>query len=71
MPAHLEPDGTLRLRLFLDASVLELFVGDNVACAERIYPSRPDSLGLALFAEGGIATLRSLDLWEMTSIWEG
>lgn len=71
MPAPRDADGTVRLRLFLDASILELFVGDSVACAERIYPSRADSLGLALFAEGGTATLRSLDLWEMASIWEG
>ena len=70
MPACLEADGTLRLRLFLDASVLELFVGDTTACAERIYPSRADSLGLACFAEGGTATLRSLDLWQMAGIWE-
>jgi beta-fructofuranosidase len=69
MPAPLAPDGTLHLHLFLDASILELFVGDHVACAERIYPTRPDSLGLALIAEGGTATLRSLDLWDMASIW--
>lgn len=70
MPAALAPDGTLRLHLFLDASILELFVGDHVACAERIYPTRPDSLTLALFANGGKATLRTLDLWDMASIWE-
>ena len=69
MPANLDPDRTLRLRLFLDASILELFIGEHTACADRIYPSRPDSLGLALFAEGGTATLLSLDLWEMASIW--
>jgi beta-fructofuranosidase len=70
MPAPLAPDGTLRLHLFLDASILELFVAETVACAERIYPTRPDSLGLALFASGGTATLRTLDLWELAIIWE-
>jgi beta-fructofuranosidase len=59
----------LRLRVFLDRSVLEVFANERVCIGERIYPSRPDSLGLALFAEGGSAELRGLDVWEMGTIW--
>jgi beta-fructofuranosidase len=69
-PCPLASDGTLRLRVFLDRSVLEVFANERVCFGERIYPSRPDSLGLALFAEGGSAELRALDAWEMGSIWD-
>lgn len=62
--------GTVRLRVFLDRSVLEVFANERVCIGERIYPSRPDSLGLALSAEGGRADLLALDCWEMGSIWD-
>ncbi len=62
----LEPVGeTVTLRLFLDRSVIEVFAGPSTCITGRTYPTRPDSLGLALFAEGGAARLRSLDVWQM------
>jgi len=65
----LPSDQTLKLRIFLDRSALEVFANDRVCLASRIYPTRADSRGLALFARGGAARLSSLDAWEMHSIW--
>ncbi len=31
----------------------------------RIYPSRPDSHGISLFASGDPATVTKLDAWDM------
>ena len=31
----------------------------------RIYPSREDSLGVTLFANGGPATVVTLEAWDM------
>ena len=59
----------LRLHVFLDASVLEVFANGRACLAERIYPTRADSLGLDVFAEGGRATVTQLDVWELQSIW--
>ncbi len=64
-------DGPRRLKLhvFLDKSVMEVFVNDGRACVTRVvYPGEND-LGVEVFAEGGRATLVSLDVWRMTSIW--
>jgi beta-fructofuranosidase len=62
---------TLKLRVFLDASVIEIFANDRACLTSRIYPSRPDSLGLGTFARGGKAHLRTLDVWEIRSIsWD-
>jgi beta-fructofuranosidase len=58
----------LRLRVFLDRSVLEVFANGRACLTSRIYPSRPDSIGIALFARGQ-ARVTSLDIWEMRSIW--
>ncbi len=59
----------LVLRVFLDGSVIEVFANERLCISERIYPSRPDSTGVAVFAAGGDATLYSLDCWQMGSIW--
>ena len=55
--------------MLLDRSVVEAFAGDRAALAGRIYPTLPSSVGISVFAEGGDALLRSLDAWEMKSIW--
>ena len=56
----------LKLHIFLDKSVMEVFVNSRLCLTQRIYPTRADSLGVSLFANGGEATLNSLDAWTMT-----
>jgi beta-fructofuranosidase len=67
-PFSLAADETLKLRVFLDASVIEIFANHRACLTSRIYPSRSDSLGLGMFARGGKARLRALDVWEMRPI---
>lgn len=56
----------LRLHVFVDHSVMDVFVNERFAYSARVYPSRPDSLGVRAFASaGGAGRLRSLDLWEV------
>jgi beta-fructofuranosidase len=69
-PLPLADGETIRLRIFLDGSLVEVFANERVCVTGRIYPVRADSLGLALWAHGGPARLRSLDIWEMGGIWE-
>jgi beta-fructofuranosidase len=69
-PLALGPDEPLRLRIFLDRSVLEVFANGRVSITSRIYPTRADSLGVALLAEGGDAYLNALDAWQVRPIWE-
>lgn len=55
----------LRLRVFIDKSIVEVYANDRQAIARRIYPTRDDSLGIALFAEGGAATFHTVKAWRM------
>ncbi|MCP5526072.1 MAG: glycoside hydrolase family 32 protein [Verrucomicrobiales bacterium] len=64
-PFALSPGEVLRLRVFIDRSVVEVFANDRQAVMRRIYPTRPDSLGVALFARGGAARFRSVTAWPM------
>lgn len=62
-------DRRLRLHIFLDKSVLELFVDDGRAAITRLVPPVRIEQGIELFAEDGIAAATSIDIWEIKSIW--
>ena len=60
----------MKLRVFVDGSVVEVFVNGRQVVAVRAYPGRDDSLGVSLRAQGRDAQLVSLDVWEMENIFE-
>lgn len=64
-PLTLGSDEPLRLHIFLDRSVLEVFVNERISITSRIYPTRADSVGIALFAEREDARLLGLDAWQL------
>jgi sucrose-6-phosphate hydrolase SacC (GH32 family) len=64
-PFLLAPGETLRLHIFLDRSVVEIFANERACVTARVYPSKAASLGLGLFSEGGKAKLASLEGWEI------
>jgi beta-fructofuranosidase len=66
---YLEPDEPLKLRVFIDKSVVEVFVSDKQCVAVRVYPGRKDSVGVSLRSQGRDAMLKSLDAWQMTDIF--
>ncbi len=59
---------TLKLDVFLDKSVLEVYANGRQCYTRVIYPGEKD-LGVALSATGGTARIRSLHAWKMRSIW--
>jgi beta-fructofuranosidase len=65
----LAPGEPLRLHIFLDRSVLEVFANDRACLTRRLYPTRPDSRQIAIVAAGGSAQLLALDIWPLASIW--
>jgi beta-fructofuranosidase len=65
-PLELKAGEPLKLRIFVDKSVVEVFANDGrQAVMRRIYPSRPDSVGVKLFSVGGPATATALEAWQM------
>ena len=55
---------------FVDRSIVEVFVNGRQCAAVRVYPGREDSVGVSLRAVGKAATLKSLDAWQMKSIYK-
>lgn len=54
----------LKLHVFVDNSVIEVFVNDKHALATRVFPTGSDSDRVDLFATGGTASA-SVDFWEL------
>jgi len=62
-------DEPLRLRVFIDKSVVEVFANGRQCVAARVYPERGDSLGVSLRAQGQDAELLAFDAWQMQDIY--
>ena len=64
-PFELKNGEKLRLRIFIDRSIIEVFANARQCVTQRIYPSREDSLGVVLFSKGGNAEVERLRVWQM------
>ena len=69
-PVFIDRREPLKLRLFIDRSVVEVFVNGKQCVAMRVYPEREDSVGVSLRSQGQDAALKSLDAWQMKNIYE-
>ena len=69
-PVLLAKNEPLKLRVFIDRSVVEVFVNGRQCVAMRVYPGRKNSVGLSLRSQGRDAALKSLDAWQMKNIYE-
>jgi beta-fructofuranosidase len=69
-PFILEPGETVKLRIFIDKSIVEVFANGKQVVAARVYPDRKDSMGVSIRAHGDQAELKSLDAWQMRNIYE-
>jgi beta-fructofuranosidase len=58
----------LRLRVFVDGSVIEVIANERACLTTRVYPTLRQSTGIGLYASGGEAKLVSMEAWEMRPI---
>lgn len=68
-PVYIDREETLKLRVFIDRSVVEVFVNGKQALAARVYPSRDDSIGVSLRSQGKDSELKVLEAWQMKAIY--
>jgi beta-fructofuranosidase len=66
-PFELEQDEILKLQVFIDRSVVEVFANDRQAVMRRVYPTRDDSQNVVLFSKGGATEVKSIDAWNMAA----
>ena len=71
MPFPLEGQERLDIDVFVDRSIIEMFVNSRVCIVQRVYPTRDDSKGFRLFTEDRPIVVRDIVKWEMdaTNPW--
>ena len=67
---ELEPKENLKLNIFVDKSVVEVFANGRKCVAMRVYPGREDSTGVSIRSAGRDVELVSLDMWQMENIYK-
>ena len=69
-PVFIDRDESLKLRVFVDRSVVEVFANGRQCVAMRVYPGREDSVGVSMRSQGQDSVLKSLDAWQMRNVYE-
>ncbi len=66
-PLILNENEPLRLRIFLDRSIVEVYANDRQCMTQRIYPTREDSVGIEVFSRGGDTTISRFQVWDIAA----
>ncbi len=60
----------VNLHIFIDRSIVEVFVNNRQCVALRTYPERDDSKGVSITSHGKDAVLKLLEAWQMKNIYQ-
>ena len=63
-PLELAEGEPLKLKIFVDRSIVEVYANDRQAIARRIYPTL-NGTGISLFSKGGNVVIPSIRSWEL------
>ena len=66
---HYRDGELLELRIFVDRSIVEVFVNGQSACLTRVYPEATDSVGFSVETRGRSAVCRKLQAWTMERVF--
>ncbi len=68
LPGSLDAGGGLELHIYVDGSVLEIFVNGQIAWTKRFYPAGNTAQSMRLQCSAGVAGIERLSVWQMTPI---
>ena len=68
LPITLGDREHLQLHFYIDRSVIEVFVNDQVACTRRFYYTSSDPQDLCMTWTGKTAHIASLSVWQLSPI---
>lgn len=64
-PFEVRRGEVVEMRIFIDKSVLEVFVDNRICLTQMIYPTLDDAVGVKVFSRDGKAEFESIESWEM------
>ena len=71
VPYNLGRKQALNLNIFVDRSVIEIFVNGDICIVQRVYPTREDSQEVRLFTKDRPIRITNITKWDMeaTNPW--
>ena len=69
LEVQLDEDNAINCRIFIDRSLIEVFVNGKQCATLMVHPTRKDSIGISLRAQGSEALIKNLRVHQMKSIW--
>lgn len=64
-PFTLAKGELLNLNIYIDKSIIEVFVNERQAIARRMYPTDSTAPRIVLFAQGGAAQFKEIKVWDI------
>lgn len=68
-PVYIADDEPLKLRIFIDKSIVEVFVNGKQCVALRAYPTLAESIGVSFKSQGAESIIKALEAYQMKSIY--
>lgn len=65
VPFTLPAGSPLRLHIFVDKSIIEVFIHDRHCVTQRVYPRLAESRNTFLFSTGGKTHIKKVNAWKM------
>lgn len=70
LDVFIERNEKLQLRIFVDRSIVEVFVNERRCVSARAYPICKDSKGISLLSKGSSSNVEELKFWHLKSIYD-
>lgn len=67
-PLNLGADEPLKLAVYLDQSIIEIYANDYLCMTQRVYPTLAGSRYTRIFADGGMARVPLIEAWDMGAL---
>lgn len=59
---------TMRIHLFIDHSIMDIFVNDHYAFSIRVFPTNPNAEEIEVFSQGGSTHAASIQAWKLNPL---
>ena len=67
LPKQPNPGETLRMHIFIDHSIMDIFINNQYAFSIRVFPTDTNAEDIEAFSEGGTTTATSIQAWKLNS----
>jgi len=66
----IKEDETIDLNIFIDRSIIEVYVNNRQCLSLRTYPDREDSQTVSVLSRGNDALIKHLEAWQMKNLYD-